>query len=322
MAFQWTRRVLLALAPAALLALAACDSSTIESQFRPTRVVAFGDALSDMGQVGNEPHTIDNSTDVWVNFLARSYGVQTPLKPAAAGGTVYATTNARVTAKPDAAGNAATPTIKEQIDTFLAGQAFGPNDLVIMQGGISDLIVHIQAHRAGTLSRAQLLAAVRQTGLDFAAQARRVVAAGAQHVLIVGMYDLAVTPWGIGTGIQSVVSEASRTFNDTVLVELVTEGQHMLFIDTALLYNLMVNNPTGYAFDSVTAPVCTSLDPGPGIGIGTNQVSARQCTSANPATIVAGANVSRYLWADPVYPTSSGHSRLAEYAYSRVIQRW
>jgi len=319
MAFQWTRRVLLALAPAALLALAACDSSTIESQFRPTRIVAFGDAMTDMGQVGARRHTIDNAADVWVNYVARSYGIETPLKAAAAGGTVYATENARITAKPDAAGNAATPTIKEQIDTFLAGNSFGANDLVIMQGGISDLIVHIQAHRAGTLTREQMLAAVRQTGLDFAAQARRVVAAGAQHVLIMGMYDLSVTPYGIGTGIQSVVSEASRTYNDAVLVELVTEGQNMLFIDTALLYNLMVNNPAGYAFDSVTVPVCTSVDPGPGIGIGTNQVNARLCTSA---TTVAGSTVTRYLWADPVYPTSSGHSRLGEYAYSRVIQRW
>ena len=52
MAFQWMRRVLLALAPAALLALAACGGGTIESQFKPTRMVVFGDALSDEGNTG------------------------------------------------------------------------------------------------------------------------------------------------------------------------------------------------------------------------------------------------------------------------------
>lgn len=320
MAFQWTRRVLLALAPAALLALAACDSSTIESQFRPTRVVAFGDALSDMGQVNGRRYMVDNSENVWVRLVGKSYDLDN-VKAAAAGGTVYATGNARIVAKPDAAGNAATPTIKEQVDAFLAGGTFGPDDLVILQGGISDLIVQAQAHRANQITREQLLANMRQAGLDYAAQARRLSAAGARHIAVMGLYDLSVTPWSLQTSIASLISEATRTFNDTVLVELVNEGQTMLFVDTALLFNLMVSSPAAYGFNTVVAPVCSSAaaDPGPGIGIGTNQISSYRCTVG---TLEPGADPTKFLWADPVYPTTAAHTRLADFTYNRLISRW
>lgn len=320
MAFQRTRRLLLALAPAALLALAACDSSTIESQFRPTRLVAFGDALSDMGQVNGRRYMIDNSENVWVKMVGQSYDLGN-VRAAAAGGTVYATGNARVVAKPDAAGNAATPTIKEQVDTFLAASAFTANDLVILQGGISDIIVNVQAHRAGTLTREQLLGNVRQAGLDYAAQARRLAGAGAQHIAVIGVYDLSLTPWALTTGIQPLISEVSRTFNDAVLVELVNEGQNMLFVDAALLFNLMVSNRQAYSFDNVIAPVCSSqaADPGPGIGIGTGQINSSLCTTAR---LEPGAEAIKFLWADPVYPTPSAHARLADFTYTRLTARW
>ena len=309
MAFQWMRRVLLALAPAALLALAACDSSTIESQFRPTRVVAFGDALSDMGQTGADAtgrrYMIDNSDRLWLKQVGLSYGVAS-VTAARFGGSVYAVGNARVNADPDAAGNPATPTIKEQIDAFLAAGGPTENDLVTLQGGISDVIYQVQLHRAGSQTREQLLANVRQAALDFANQARRLRGAGAKHIVIMGMYDLSVTPWGISTQLQPLISEASRTFNDTVLVDLVQQGDTMLFVDTALLFNLMVSNRVGYGFDSVTDAAC-------------GQVSAYQCTTA---TLAAGANPDKYLWADQFYPTAAAHARLADYTYTRISTRW
>jgi len=309
MAFQWMRRVLLALAPAALLALAACDSSTIESQFRPTRLVAFGDALSDMGQTGPAPdgrrHMIDNSDRLWLKQVAGSYQVAS-VAAARWGGSVYATGNARINAHPDAVGNAGTPTIKEQIDAFLSAGGPTENDLITLQGGISDVIYQVQAHRSGAITREQLLANVRQAGLDFAAQARRLRGAGAKHIVLVGMYDLSVTPWGISTQLQPLVSEASRTFNETVLVDLVQQGDTMLFVDTALLFNLMVNNRAAYGFDNVTEAAC-------------GQVSAYQCTTAN---LPAGANPDKYLWADSFYPTAAAHARLAEFVYTRVSTRW
>ncbi|MEJ6021526.1 SGNH/GDSL hydrolase family protein [Ramlibacter sp. PS4R-6] len=318
MAFQWMRRVLFALAPAALLALGACGSGSIESQLVPTRLVVFGDGFADQGQAAGKRYTVNDTSKTWPELIAADYGVTT-LKASSAGGTNYATGNARVTLEPDAAGSTATLTIKEQVDAFLASSTPGATDLVILQGGLSDIIVQARAVIAGTQTRDQMLANVRQAGLDYADQARRLKAAGATHIAILGAYDLARTPWGISTGQQQLLTDATTAFNNAVLVSLVNEGQTMLYIDTALLFNLMTGNPASYALVNVGNPACTSVDPGPGIGIGTGQVNSLLCTTA---TIASGVDYATYLWADPVYPTPTGHSRFASFMFTRVHDRF
>src|SRR6478735_8739282 len=127
MSFNWKRRVLLALASASALLMAACGSGTIESQLQPSRIVVFGDGMADLGQVGGRRYTVnDNTVNIWTQEVAARFGL--PLAAAAGGGTSFATGNARVIAKPDAAGSAATPTVAEQIDSLLPGAIIGVND--------------------------------------------------------------------------------------------------------------------------------------------------------------------------------------------------
>jgi len=318
MAFQWMRRALLALAPAAAIVLAGCGSGTIESQFVPTRMVVFGDGLSDMGQAGGKRYTVNDTSKTWTELVAVDYGLTT-LSASSAGGTNYAIGNARVTLHPDAAGSTATKTVKEQIDAFLAGNTPGPNDLIILQGGTSDTIFQMQAYLAGTQTSDQMLANIKQAGLDLADQARRLKAAGATHIAIIGAYDLSVTPWGIATGKQALLTQVSSTFNSAVLVSLVNEGQNMLYLDAALEFNLMATNPASFALVNVTDPACTSVDPGPGIGIGTGRVTSLLCTTT---TIGTGVDYASYLWADPVYPTPTGHARFASFVFTRIHDRF
>jgi len=317
MAFQWMRRVLLALAPAALLALASCGGGQIESQFKPTRIVVFGDALSDMGNGGTR-YTVNDTTAIWVKLMALDYGVA--LEKSAAGGTDYAWGNARVVLKPDAAGNSATPTVKEQIDAFLAANSsFNTGDLVVINGGISDIVVQMQALRAGTITQDQFMANVAQAGHDLATQAKRIEAAGGAHTAIVGVPDLKATPWAVMINQQTLLSQASTAFNNAVLIDLVNEGEKMLYIDTALLFNLMASSPASYGMINAADIVCTSVDPGPGIGIGNNQVNSARCAADS---ILAGATYSQYMWADALYPTPTAHSALATYTFNRITGRW
>jgi outer membrane lipase/esterase len=318
MAFQWMRRVLLALAPAAaLLALTACGSGSIESQFVPARIVVFGDALSDMGTNGAQ-YTVNDGSAVWPKIVALDYG--TALDKATAGGTNYATGNSRVVLKPDAAGSTATRTIGEQVDAFLAANgSFTASDLVLLNGGTADILVQLQAYRSGAITADQAVANARQAGKDLATQARRIVAAGASHVAIVSAYDLKVTPWVVNAALQDLASQASAAFNNAVLVDLVNEGDKMLYTDIALLLNLMSSTPSAYGIVNTTDPLCTSVDPGPGIGIGTGQVNSALCTST---TIVSGATATQYLWADALYPTPAAHAQIAQYVFNRIRGRW
>ena len=111
MAVNWLRRSVLAAAGvSAAMLLAGCGSSTIESALKPERFIAFGDGLSDVGQVNGARYTInDGSSANWTQELAGIYNLK--LTAASVGGTSYAQGNARVSAKPDAAGSASALTV-------------------------------------------------------------------------------------------------------------------------------------------------------------------------------------------------------------------
>lgn len=317
MSCNWMRRALLALVSVSTLLIAGCGSGTIESQLNPARIVVFGDAFSDLGQGGSRFTVNDGSINIWTHQVAASFGVA--LAPASAGGTSYATGNARIVIKPDAAGNNATRTITEQIDTFLGTGPIGSNDLLIVNGGFSDIVAEMAKVTAGAQSADQMLANVRQAGRDLAAQVRRLVRSGGAHVVVAGPFHLGKTPWAITTAQIDLLTQASSRFNEELLVAIVDLGANVLYVDAALHFNLVVASPSSYEMSNATDPVCTSIDPGPGIGIGTGQVNSALC---NTATLVAGADYNRFLFADRIYPAPVGHRKFGEYAHSRIRARW
>ncbi len=154
MAFQGSRRALLGAAVASLALLAGCGGGSVVSQFAPTRVIAIGDAMVDVGQTGRR-YTINNGGNgVWAQQLAASYGLT--LTPASAGGTGFGTGNARITATPDAAGTTGTRTVAQQVGDFVAGGGrFGADDLVVVQAGTSDIIAEVTRANAGLQTQAQ-----------------------------------------------------------------------------------------------------------------------------------------------------------------------
>ena len=317
MSRNWLRRGVLLAASAASLLLAACGSSTIESQLSPTRVVAFGDAFADLGQTGTRYTVNDGTINNWTEQVALSFAV--PLLPSSKGGKSYATAHARVVAKPDDIGNSATPTVKEQIDNFLATDTVGANDLYLLNAGTSDLIAEGGRVSAGSQTADQLVANARQAGRDMATQARRLVNAGARFVVVVGPYNLGRSPWAVGAGLGSALESASGRFNDDMLVALVDLGDRVLYVDAALQFNLMIAVPSAYDFTDSATPVCTSVDPGPGIGIGTGQINSALCA---PSTVRANVVYNNYLFADKVYPTPRGQTKFGEYAFQRIRARW
>lgn len=315
---QWLRRGWLLAACASVLLLAACGGGSIVSQFTPTRVVAFGDAMGDLGQNGNRYTVNDGSNNNWTYWVANAYG--RTLAPTASGGTSYAIGNARVTATPDAAGNAATPTVQQQIDAFLAAGGPAQGDLIIVSAGTSDVIAEVQAVLTGAETQDQMLANLAQAGKDLGAQVRRLVDAGASHVVVAGPYNLGRSAWALQTSQKGLMESASLRFNDQFLISVVDLGSSVLYVDAALYYNLVTGSPGGYAMTDVSTPVCTSVDPGPGIGTGTGQVNSNLCTTATLVT--PGMNYEPYLFADRVYFTPHGQRLFGDYAYSKIHDRW
>ncbi|MDF1484602.1 SGNH/GDSL hydrolase family protein [Ramlibacter sp. H39-3-26] len=319
MAVNWLRRGFLAAACASAALLAACGSSTIESALSPSRIIVFGDGMADVGQNGSRYTVNDASLNVWTAQLAGRYDLT--LTAASAGGTGYARGNARIAAKPDAAGNAATLTMAEQIDAFrAAGGVFGDSDLVVLNGGVADVVAEMAAVNAGTETSDQMLANLKQAGRDLGAQAQRLVAAGAQHVFVVGSIDLGRTPWGTAIDKRSLLTNASLEFNNAFLISVVGMGKNVFYVDSAYYFNLMTGSPGSYAFDTSETPVCTSVDPGNGIGIGAGEVNSALC---NASTLLPGVtDYSKYVYADKIYPTPAAHRQFGDWAYDRLRTQW
>lgn len=318
MATQWLRRAWLLAAGASVLALAACGGGSIDSSLSPSRIVVFGDAMADLGQSGARYTVNDGSVNNWTQYVANEFGVG--LAPSSQGGTSYATGNARVAAKPDAGGNAATPTVVEQVSTFLAGHSVGSEDLFILSAGTSDVIVEAQAVITGAQGEDQMLANLGAAGRELGAQVRRLVDAGASHVVVSGPYNLGRSAWATDLGSSGLLEKASSQFNQQLLLAITDLGEKVLYIDAALYFNLQSGSGSN-EFNDVNGYVCTSVDPGPGIGTGAGQVNSRLCS---PSTIRAdvNGNYNNFLWADRVYPTPKGHERFGDYAKGRITERW
>lgn len=317
MSNKFLRRLALLAACASVALLSACGAGSIASQLVPARFVSFGTGFSDLGQSGSKYTVNDGTANTWIDELAVQFG--TSVRPAVAGGNGYARGNARVIQKPDAAQNASTPTIKEQIDAFLARDKFGPNDVATIDGGMSDIIVQMNATLAGSQTQAQMIANVQQAGRDLGDQVRRLVQSGAKYVVLTGTYNLGRTPWAARIGQGTTLNDAMVKFNEALLVSVVDLGGNVLYIDSGFYFNLVTGSPSTYSLTDASTVVCTSVDSGNGIGVGVNQVNSALCS---PSTLQAGLSQNLYVFADQVYLTPVAHRLFGDYAFTRMRARW
>lgn len=318
---QTTRRgFLLASGAAAItgaVGLAGCGSGTIDSALTPKRFIGFGDGFSDLGQGGSRFTVNDGNVNNWAQQMATNYGL--PLTSASAGGLSYAQGNARIATNPDAAGSATTLSIKQQIDSFLARNSFATGDVVLINGGISDIIAETMAVVAGTQSSTQALANVAAAGVAFGNQLQRLVTAGAKNVLVTGVFNMSKSAWSTAIGQSTLLDAASSKFNEQLLVTIVNLGANVLYVDSAYYFNLIYASSTAYNFLDSSTVVCTSVDSANSIGIGAGKVSSKLC---NTSTITTGLAYNSYLHADSVYFTPAAHVLFGNYAYTRLRGRW
>ncbi len=312
------RTLAAATACAALVLLSACGSSSTESAFTPERLVSFGDAFSDLGQNGGKYTVNDDSVNHWLSQIALRY--DRAITATNAGGLGYGTASARVTKKPDLADSLATLTVTEQIDRFLTTQTVNGNELVILGGGIADIVAEAKAFEAGSQTEDQMMENVRQAGRDLSAQARRLVSAGVKHVVVVGALNVGYTPWaGEESARTRRLNDASLSFNEAFLVSAVDLGESVLYVDALYYFNLLSTRPSDFSLTNAAIPVCTSVDSGPGIGLGDGQVNSSLCTTS---TLVSGADYNAYVYADALYPAPRAHRLFGDYAYDRIRNRW
>ncbi|MFT4195982.1 SGNH/GDSL hydrolase family protein [Ottowia sp.] len=308
-----SRRGFLKLAGAgAAVALAGCGSGSVVSAIEPQHFYVVGDGFSDVGQTGAVA-TVNDGTLIWIQQLAAYYGLT--VTPAASGGTGYAQIYARVDGTDTTSGTNA-PSVKEQIDQLLTDvTAFEDDDLVFINGGLYDFVDAVTAYGVSD----EAFAAVKAAGAALGAQTRRLVEAGAKHVVVTGIYNPGITPWGRATGYSTtegfdedaLLTQLSNTFNNTGLkVSIADLGENVLYFDAEIFFNFLAGEPDNYGLDNALEAVCTTE-------------TALTCTTST----VKVTDYNTYLFADDLHFTPENQRKFvydtyAENAYTKLKQRW
>jgi outer membrane lipase/esterase len=300
MKFVFSRSAKAAMLVCAAAMLAACGSADTFEPLRPTRIVSFGDSLSDLGQAAGQKWTINGvATNIWTETVAGNYGL--PLTAQAAGGASYAVGYACVAATLAGAHCSGLP-IQSQVSNFLSTQSFAAKDLVLIQGGLSDVVAQAQLLATGSQTQAQMDAALDAAATALAAEIKRMVAAGAKQVALANLPDLGKTVYATQQNQVAVLNLATRRFNYKVKTELLSQGANVYLFDLELFFNRIM----GEASLNRTEAVCTTP-------------LAKDCTSA---TLVPGADPATYVFADNLHPTPTVHQRMGAEAYNQLKNRF
>ncbi|NJC41812.1 outer membrane lipase/esterase [Brevundimonas alba] len=298
-------------AAAAALAVAAVGAfASAASAQTYTRLVVFGDSLSDNGnlyavtgntQPASPPYYQGRFSNgpVFTELLGFNAGRFTAGAPVT-GSVNYAFGGART----DNAANP--PGMRNQLLAYTgAGGTFGANDLVSVLGGANNLFQRLTAF--AVLPPAQQAvtnpqAFVQPTALAAAADINFIVnsvaGAGAGTVLVTNLPRLGITPQfnqGAGAALGPLADFAGTTFNSAL---------------SAGLFTVAAANPNSNIILMDLYKISDTLAGNPGIFGLTNAHDS----CFNQVAMTVCANPDSYLYWDGVHPTAAGHRLIAALA--------
>ena len=281
---------------ASALFLTACGSGSTFQPLNPTRVISFGDGLSDVGNTpGGGKFTVNDGTqNIWVERVAASYGKT--ITAQISGGLGFAS------------GGSGVSSITAQITAFLPG-SIGASDLLIIDAGVSELAALAAAN---PVDNAALNAAAIASGRALAAQVLRLTAAGAKHVVIANSPDLGKTPFASLQTRTVALSAASRAFNDSLKTALAGVTDNVLLVDNEAYINLLFNSPSNLGTGgTASVPACATA---------TFNTSTCNTTTLNIGVTTLTYNLS--VFADDRHLGPAAHRLLGDNAFSKIKARW
>jgi outer membrane lipase/esterase len=283
---------------AAGVAVATLCAASVATAQDYSRVVVFGDSLSDNGNLyrlsrGANPPSPPyyqgrfSSGPVWVELLGfpnlQGFGAVNGNVDNAFGG---ARTDAQTTP----------PGLRAQYAAYTAaGGRFGPNDLAIFWGGANNLFQAFPVAVTQTDPLGFTNAAAVSAATDVATLARQAAGAGAGTVLVVNLPALGETPQFRGGPAQALANAATNTFNGALAAQLngvasAAPGSNVILMDLTPALLVTANNPGAFGVTNSTQP----------------------CLNATTGAVCA--NPDSYFYFDGVHPTATGHRIVAALA--------
>lgn len=276
------------------LPLAICGPAFAQSF---SRVINFGDSLSDVGNTNSITFGISPGSNywngrfsngpVWAESLAASLGLPAT-KSSRSGGLDYAVGGSRT-----GSGNVTPfpfinlPNAGTQINSFLNANTPGANDLVTLWTGANDFL------------DGQTDPAVPANNVK--GHVQQLVNAGVKNILVINLPPLGDTPRYRNTADAAVMTSRAAQFNTSVWAGLdsIAAASPAVTIYRGDMFGLFaqaLNRPTDFGFMNVTDPA----------------LRADGTVAPNP---------DQYLFYDTIHPTRAGHTVLAGFAFETVTTR-
>ena len=260
--------------------------------------VVFGDSISDTGNlyaltggaIPPAPAYVDgrfSNGSVWVEYLAERLDLVGKLENYSFGGAC----SGRESYVSFAYGIPGLPGLQDELDLFAAarGGRADPRALYIVQAGANDIF--LWAESGMNTSLADFAALTASNIADAVARLRQM---GARNILVVDVADIGLTPYGLASGFDTMLTGVTLTVNNAVAAKLRKakhrEGPEVGLFSLFGTIREIVAEPTLFGFADVTHPYLA-------VQVG------------DPDT---------FLFWDGVHPTTMGHAMLAEFALERL----
>ena len=296
-------------------ALAACLTGALASAQAGeySNMYFFGDSSTDVGTYsplyGSNTRFTTKPGTVWAENVAAAYGkqltaaytayteTQTPLLLGFTlnnYGNDFAIGSARINAEPTSSELANLPSATMQVNQFLARGPLDPGALYGLAAGANDLFT--QFNGGTPLPGSQ--AAMATASHDLAALVTALETAGARHVIVLGVVDMSLTPFGLALTDQqrAQLTSLKGTFDSSLASDLA--GRNLLYFDTGRLIQTIVANPLAYGFTNTTTPACPGSPPA--------------------SAMVCQVPADGHMWADDKHPSSLLHGVISDWVYSSL----
>ncbi len=277
----------------AALSLAAVSVAGAASAQSYSRLVVFGDSLSDNGNLylatgGSTPASPPYGAGRFSNgpvFTERlGFNAANFLGPVT-GSINYAFGGARTDSQAQPLG------MRLQLAQYQQrGGTFGANDLVSVLGGANNIFQGLPAAGASTNPTGAITPVALSAAADINFIVNGIAQAGAGTVLVTNLPKLSITPQFRGTPAAPLADFAVTTFNGALLTGLnataaARPGTNIILMDLFKVGDVIAGNPSAFGVSNVTQPCF------------------------NGVTVCS--NPDSYFYFDGVHPTAKGHEVIA-----------
>ena len=252
-----------------------------------TQIIILGDSLSDTGRLFNATNVPPNppyfqgrlsNGPIWVDQLEQQLNL--PVVNFAIAGATTGFDNVN----DDLAPGLNLDGMGDQLNTFLNQQTIDPDALHIVWGGANNF----------SQLPADPLAAISTGVTELVTLVGTLSAQGAQHILVINLPNLGLSPRLVNTQSQAGATALSVAFNQALANELSKLGLDIIQVDIFTTLNQVAETPGNFGL-SVIDQKCLDL-----------------------STLIPCANPEDYFFWDDLHPTTAGHSIIANQIFSAI----